>query len=287
MFSCLLLLGSLSTAHAADTVPVLCYDNVVEDYHLFLNGRDPLELDSYAGPKSRRDVIEIVILQQALARGGFKKPITLSTEPGMSYKRTMQLMQSGDYLAICTSNWLKPILDIDGVKPSSIVIPSEKFIAGLFTGEDRVDEIKISSVEDARRYKILCNTNWIQDQQTIDAMQLNCVETRGWETMVRMLADRRGDFMLAPFQSRPDGALEAYDLRFKPIPGVKVRLDDDRTYMVSMMHPDGAAFYAALNKGLDLLRAENRLEQAYTESGFYNQSVKDWTLLNPAEPKSD
>ena len=49
--------------------------DVKRDYELFVSGRDPLEIKDYSGLGSRRDVVEVVLIQQALALGGITEPI--------------------------------------------------------------------------------------------------------------------------------------------------------------------------------------------------------------------
>ena len=54
---------------AADRpLPALIPDDVLLDYQRFLAGRDPLAIVDFGGLHARRDVIEVLLLQQALAR---------------------------------------------------------------------------------------------------------------------------------------------------------------------------------------------------------------------------
>ena len=53
--------------------------DVLSDYHKFLGDREPVEIKDYSGNHSRRDVVEVVLLQQALARGGFQAEVLFKT----------------------------------------------------------------------------------------------------------------------------------------------------------------------------------------------------------------
>ena len=55
-------------AMAEPLLPALIPDDVLRDYQAFLAGRDPVAITDYGGPLSRRDVVEVVLIHQALAR---------------------------------------------------------------------------------------------------------------------------------------------------------------------------------------------------------------------------
>ncbi len=52
-------------------IPVYIRDDVYEDYLKFLNGRSVLSIIDFRGSTMPRDVADVVLLQQALALGGF------------------------------------------------------------------------------------------------------------------------------------------------------------------------------------------------------------------------
>ena len=66
--------------YANDSKKVVIYlrDDVYDDYMTFLAGRDPSDITSFVGPKIRRDVVDMVLAQQALAIGGYKKSFSYS-----------------------------------------------------------------------------------------------------------------------------------------------------------------------------------------------------------------
>ena len=56
---------------ACRSAAVLVPNDVAADYEAFLDGRDPQTITDFSGPFARRDVVEVVVTQQALARGGW------------------------------------------------------------------------------------------------------------------------------------------------------------------------------------------------------------------------
>ncbi|MFX6036180.1 hypothetical protein ABTE74_22595, partial [Acinetobacter baumannii] len=62
--ACGLLPGRAAAEEPA--LPALIPDDVLLDYRRFLAGRDPASVTDYGGPLSRRDVVEVVLIHQAL-----------------------------------------------------------------------------------------------------------------------------------------------------------------------------------------------------------------------------
>lgn len=66
-----------------------------------------------------------------------------------------------------------------------------------------------------------------------------------------------------------------------PVQGLKVKLAGSRGWAVSLTHPAGVEAYAAIEKGLAVLRDEGVIVRAYRGSGVINERVADWKVLNP------
>lgn len=103
----LLLLPTFASAH----VMVILPPDVLKDYLDFLKGRDPLTITDYSGPLSRRDVVEVVLFQQALDLGGFDMPLKLRTVA--SYSRTMLELQTGAAAAAANTMWHRDLIGLD------------------------------------------------------------------------------------------------------------------------------------------------------------------------------
>lgn len=264
---------------------ITCYDDIVADYHKFLDGRDPLKITDFTGEHSRRDVVEVVMLQQAAALGGFPHTMTPYSKNN-TYKRNLSLVKSGHFITNCASLWRHDV-ESESVYISSAVIPGDKFIAGIYTLASRNDEIKINTAEDITHFKAICNKSWEIDYSVLQQLNANCVFGNKWSIMVDMLAKGRGDILLAPFQSNKGSLLQVNEHILKPIPNVKLALNNDRVFIVSKKHAYGEKLYEALEKGLTMMREQGTIEKIYTESGFYNPAVADWKLLNPPEQPVD
>lgn len=65
----------------ADPVTVLVPPDVWKDYQTLVNGRDPLTITEFSGPGRRRDVVEVILLQQALERPMPSSNLSLRLKP--------------------------------------------------------------------------------------------------------------------------------------------------------------------------------------------------------------
>lgn len=262
-------------------IPITIQEDVYNDYINFLNGRNPLEISNYDGAYSRRDVVEVVMLEQALYLGGlrgFEFEFIMTNAEGRDYA----LLKSGKALIRGTAMWAYDYPSLESYLYRSIdVVEEGKFEAGFYTEENRVDVLKKKEIEEIFDLKVVSSKSWTVDWLTLEKLKFeNRVDTAKWENMVNLVANSRADVLLAPFQPNEDMSFEAYGFIFVPIKGVKIALADPRIFAVSKKHPMGQIVYESLNKGLKIMKEKGLIEKIYIESGFYNQRVKEWRLVN-------
>lgn len=80
--TCCLLLALLfaGPSLALQTAPIAVLPDIHNDYQRFLADRDVKTVTYYGGAYARRDVIELVLMLQALSLGGFSHPIQFVDE---------------------------------------------------------------------------------------------------------------------------------------------------------------------------------------------------------------
>jgi hypothetical protein len=81
---------------------LLLSSDVLADYILFLNKRSSINITNFSDPESRRDVLEIILLQQALHLGKIITPIDFIAIN--FYQRILLEICSGNALMIKNSN---------------------------------------------------------------------------------------------------------------------------------------------------------------------------------------
>ncbi|KPC54739.1 hypothetical protein [Amantichitinum ursilacus] len=285
-----LLTGALLTlllagrAGAVEPITILTQQDVYNDYVRFIDNRDPLTLNHFDGQGSRRDVVELVLVQQALALGGLRLPIKLVKVDNTSdsYTRYLKEILSGNATMGGNTAWLVDLSSIkDRVFVSAPMIRPGEFEAGLYTTPDNRNALSARTLADVQMLTAVVAESWLPDVATLNGLKLrNVLQTQSWDSMVGMVEKGRADVLLAPFQPTPDMSLSLVGYKLVPIPQVKVGLDGSRHYFVSRIAPNGAATYAALEKGLAQLRAKGVIERAYRESGFFNSRTQNWSRIN-------
>ncbi len=188
-------------------------NDVYNSYTQFLHNRPALNITDFSGEHTRRDVVEAIIWQQALEKGGYNKPINIEGLD-VSYSRVMLELKHGTIHAFANSVWLEDTKGYeDSFYISDTLIPENKFYAGFYATSDRVREIEIKDKESLSSYKFSCNRHWTKDNQLLDHLKADCMFSNTWKTMIEKLRDKHADIVLAPFQANEDMSLIAY--RFK------------------------------------------------------------------------
>jgi hypothetical protein len=281
--SIFLAMGSLLSAYclAGNTITAVVDEDIILDYQTFIGDRDPITINYYGGPGARRDVIELVLLQQALHLGGFEGRVIL--RPENSYLRSLKLIQDGDVPVSGALKWHEDIKPYsDALFETRALVREGEFIAGLYTRASNQRALAATTPEQIHQLSAASNTHWKADVATLKALGVKKIHyATYWVQIMRMVIAGRADFTLAPFQSNADMKVVFDTLELVPIPGIKVSLPGSRHWPVSKKHPLGEEIFAALEKGIAQLEQQHIIQRAYEECGFFHPGVKDWTLLNP------
>ncbi len=276
----LVLLGAES-CFAGKTLTAAVDEDIIADYHLFVGDRDPLDITHFGGPGARRDVVEIVLLQQALHLGGFSSKLVL--RPENSYLRILRLIQDGQVALSGALVWkadIKPYEDTLLISPA--LIHEGEFIAGIYTHASNSKALNAKTPAALHQLSAASNNHWQADITTLNQLGVKRIYySTYWLQIVRMVVSKRADITLAPFQSNPGMKVLVDDLELIPIPGLKVSLPGSRHWPISKKHPESAAIATALERGIAALEKTKTIRRAYEESGFFHPEVDNWLLVNP------
>lgn len=260
----------LSQAHAKqDNILIYIRDDVYEDYLQFVNNRDIDTIDSFSGKTIRRDVVDMIIAQQALKLGGFDHQFSYA--PGKVNFRNTKMLQEGKLLISFDSYWQQDALAIeDKVYISAPVIRSGEYIAGIYTSPKNSKVLNIKSLNDLSELTAVSTPLWRTDWQTLSELPLKeLIREDSWLSMARMVNIQWVDFLLMPFNSTTDKSFTMEKVHLVPVKKVGVVLNDSRHYVISTAHPKGKEAIDAINKGLKLLRAKGAITKAYQQAGFF------------------
>ena len=268
--TCVLSVSSFVKAQSTDNQTVMLYlrDDVYDDYMTFLAGRDPLDITSFIGPKIRRDVVDMIIAQQALKLGGYTKKFTYKV--GKVNFRNTKLIEQGELLISFDSYWLSDatVLQND-VFISDAVIRRGEYLAGIYANPDHQAVFNIQSLSDLHTMTSVSTPRWSTDWATLKSLNLKeLYEEDEWLSQIRMVHLKWADFMLMPFMPALNNHYKLGSVDLVAVPNLAVVLDDSRHFVVSRNHPEGPDVFKALQLGLKQLRLQGRIKKAYFEAGF-------------------
>ncbi|MDA7746148.1 hypothetical protein N8878_02305 [Psychromonas sp.] len=253
--------------------------DVKQDYLRFLDGRDPLSIHDFDSKHARRDVVEVVLLEQALSLGGNQDSYKILT--GTSTATNTHRLEVGSVEIIGTSVWKSMFSDQSKILFSSAMIENGRFVSGLYTSPHNQHMLSVKTKQDLKDKSAISSRMWSVDWKTLPTLNLSKIwHTDQWKKMVEMVNNQQVDFLIAPFQSSSDLALVINGVRLIPVPGVKVIFHGTRHFAVSKTAKNGEKLLEYINNGISQLQAQNMIEKAYNQAGFYNHQVKDWQQLN-------
>ncbi|GMM85100.1 hypothetical protein [Pseudoalteromonas sp. MTN2-4] len=257
-------------------------ENFTQRYQSFLNGRSPYEVkDFHATTKgSHIEIIEMILLQQALKLGGIDRPIVFNPKPSINILEYSDLI-AGDSLVLARSVWHEDILNYRGsLYVSTPLVKFGEYEAGLYVAKRNVHLHNLAKAQ-LENLTVVANPRWKVDWRALHNTDLNIVSFIGpWETMLEMVETSVVDAMLINFSVSNSLELNFENRLYVPINNIKVFLPDSRHFVVSKRHPEGRAVFQALNKGLGILRTNGTIEKALKQSGFINEKVTDWQTIN-------
>ncbi len=276
----LLIFISFCTYARSNSVLIYIRDDVYIDYQQFLSGRDVHTIANFSGKKIRRDVVDMIIAQQALKLGGFNYPFSYA--PGKVNFRNTKMLQSGKLLISFDSYWSRDAQPLSStVYISDELIRNGEYIAGIYTSPNNTQTLSITELSDLKALTAVSTSLWRTDWQTLQKLPLKkLIREDSWLSMVRMVDMQWIDFILMPFNSTPDQSFTMDKVHLVPVKNIGVVLKDSRHFVISKEHPKGEEASMAINKGLKILRSRGTIVKAYTEAGFF-VDLNKVKVINP------
>lgn len=252
-------------------------EDVYRDLKLFLGETKPVQCQDFSGRYSRRDVVEPILLVKALAYAAPELRVQFIPLES-SHDRRLDLVKRGIYDLTSTTVW---DMDLEGKYLSTPLINKGEFVAGVYVSPDNKNALKATSLDEIRQLTFVSSKKWTVDWATLADLSVKTVyHVSQWKYMPKMVLSQRADALLAPFQPNAKLQLQTEEGSLVPVPGVKIGLKGTRHFGVADKSVEGVNLKEAVDKGLAHLRETGAIQRAYEESGFFNNQVKDWLLLN-------
>lgn len=270
----------LSVSYADDkSVAIFIRDDVYNDYIRFLNSREVLEVTDFSGEYIRRDIVDMILAQQALKLGGFDK--SFRYQRGNINFTNSKMLEKGILLISFDTYWLTDAnIQKNSVYISDAVIRRGEYFAGIFASPNNKKVRRLRSLSDFNDLSSVSTPRWHTDWSTLKQLPLKkLVREDEWLSQVRMVSMQWVDFMLMPLMPEVNNHYVLEDISLIAVPDTLVLLDDSRHFVISKRHPEGQNAFAAMQKGLAMLRKQGRIKKAYTEAGFF-PDTSDKLIIN-------
>jgi len=256
----------------ADDILIYIRDDVFDDYVKFVNDRDVHTIKVFSGKSIRRDVVDMIIAQQALKMGGFTHNFKYAA--GKLNFRNTKMLESGRLLISFDTYWLSDAKALnDSVYISQPVIRKGEYIAGIYTSPNNKAVLAIKELSDLANFTAVSTPKWRTDWQTLQELPLkDLIREDEWLSQARMVNLGWIDFLLMAFNSTPDQSFNMEKIHLVPVKNIGIELKDSRHFVISAKHPRGKEALLAMNIGLNILRSKNRIVQAFTQAGFFIDS---------------
>lgn len=263
-----------------DNILIYIRDDVYLDYQQFLGEKKVTSIDDFSGKSIRRDVVDMIIAQQALKLGGFDHDFSYA--PGKVNFRNTKMLQNGQLLISFDSYWRQDAEALaDKVYISAPVVRVGEYVAGIYTSPKNRKVLAIKKYEDLRELTAVSTPKWRTDWQTLQALPLKkLIREDSWLSMARMVNIQWVDFLLMPFNSTNDQSFTMEKIHLVPVKDIGVVLKDSRHFVISKAHPKGLEAFSAINLGLKILRERGAIKSAYQQAGFFVDN-KQVSIINP------
>jgi hypothetical protein len=235
------------------------------------------EIVDFNSPHATRGTVDFVLQLQALHAAGLDFVYDLRVSD--NYERTAHDVVQG-YADLSAETVWDINIDPDGLIGTSPVIDKGQFEKGLYTIPANGAMLRVTSVDDLSAFVGVTVVSWKVDVRTINALRVRKLEqVFKAEGLFAALDERRADFTLLEFAATPDMSVTHQGVKLVPVPGCKVALPGSRSWVVSRRSPHASVLAEALERGLQVLRQEGRIERAFRESGFFHPRVVQWKRL--------
>lgn len=263
-----------------EPVSVVVAPDVLVDYELFLRGRRPPEIVPN-GPLPRRDVLEMIVLLQALRAGGVSDPVEYVVSP--SLERHVALLKSGGVaLSAAMINLADLDSEVDIVREIDFDSGGGSQVVGLYTSSINSAAMAASSLEDVLELSAVSNKAWRADWRALEAVDLkDLVSVSDWATMCRIVALGRVDFLIAPFRLDGKDYIETAAGRLQLMKGFGLVLSSERRFVVSSQHERQSDLHEALKRGFVVLEQDDFWIAALKKASASPVGTTGLTIINP------
>lgn len=269
-------LGVIQTAAIAAPsapLPVLMYEEHIQAVSTIPTD-DCLAVRAYPG--GNQILNEWLLLCQALRLGGIHNPIEFVPMP--TQQRALRELAKGGAMLAGFTFWERDH-DPSLLWQSSPTLQRGEFKKALYTNAELLPLLRQYSLMHLLEESVLVNSNWPVDDDALSCFQNRYITSTTYPNMLHMVSEGNISLMLHNLAHTEDFSHTSMGVRLEVVEGFLVTLPDSLHYLVSRNYPGSHKVLEAVNQGLDTLKAQGKLHQAYKSVAFFNSRVKDWQII--------
>ena len=245
-------------------------------------GRRPLiAIDDFSSPELDSIApLENLIFRKAVLLGGLDAVFEDIVVPNSA--RAREAIRNAVVVGGGTAQWHDYFDAKRGdLYESDALLPHGSYEKGLYTTADKARALVVRNLDDLRTLSAVTSETWVVDWRTLKDLPFKMLYAApNRPTQFRMVVAGRADVTPQDFSAMPDLSIEEDGQRLYPVRGVKIALSGTRHFFVSARHPDGARVFAALQKGLRIMRQNGEIERMLMRTVGAGSATRDWIVLN-------
>ncbi|NDV26441.1 hypothetical protein [Desulfovibrio sp. JC010] len=282
---CFAILGLSPTPPAcADDIIINLREESLNSYFKLISefDNDPLKIKHIPFQKYKRGPIEIAIIIKALRLGGLTDEIKFKVIPNSN----RQIKDTADGKSVICGQQL-PISFVemnncfDKVFMSAPITNYGEFQKLFYYLPENHKMKNITFEKLKNKTKGAIGIDWYSDITVFNAIGItNYITGQTTLSVIKMLKAGRADWVPIVVHNTDDFSTVTEGVKLIPVQGLKFALPETRHFFISRKHPMGKEVYAALQKGLKILRENYFLRDALYATGFFTPRIDSWEMLN-------
>ncbi|WP_370979756.1 hypothetical protein [Agaribacterium sp. ZY112] len=276
LLACVSVLSSACVRADSSSPLTIRIASSLEDYSIFRQAVEQgrcLETWDIAAD-TRRNELEILLLCRAFLRDNPEHRIELL--PSANYARSIRMVKSGSADVSGETVWAD---DAEALALSNAVLAQGEIEKGIYTRVDHpVRSYPTDQVDLGAMHGVMVS-NWTYDWQLINGLTGHVSSAMNTNSAFKIINLGRADFTLSELPATDDMSVLCGEERLFPIYGVKVLMPGARHFAVSNVSENADEVYAALNRGLQLMRESGELKTLYQHIGFMSERTQEWKVL--------
>ena len=217
---------------------------------------------------------EYLLLCNALKLGGLNVNLILVDFPVID--RVIGALSKEQVLISGFGVWQQDAFSANLATSSELIAPY-KFTKGLYTTKQKAQALSDNFAP--QKLIAVANQNWKNDWQALKCSGFNALHVNQYQQMFNLVELGRADILPLTFGAGDELSRNQFGISLYPVKGVKIAFKDSLNFAVNANSLLGIQLLEALNRGLAILKAKDKIDNLYYRLGLFNETVDNWKEL--------